>query len=58
MTSIMQQIYRRAPMPKSDFNKVALQMIEKNVRGHVLMFWTVLASFFCFQKFKIHHYFY
>ena len=24
-SEIMQQIYRRAPMPKCDFNKVALQ---------------------------------
>ena len=32
---IMQQIYRRAPMPKCDFNKVALQFYWNNTSAWV-----------------------
>ena len=34
----MQQIYSRTPMPKSDFNKVALQnTVFKNTSGRLLL---------------------
>ena len=33
----MQQIYRRTPMPKCDFNKVAKQLMEVLAKGYILL---------------------
>ena len=47
----MQQIYRRTPMPKCDFNKVALQVYWNHTLAWVLSskFATYFQSTFSFE---------
>ena len=51
----MQQIYRRAPIPKCDFNKVAKQLFNTFSTEHLWMalsgcwrFWSCCVVFLCF----------